>query len=144
MLRVPHQSYKEEQVSEGKKDLRSSWEAGSIREDSSKEVALEDVRTSSCSGREPWTLAGEDMRREDALLNLKDMRLERQMDENWEKLDTDWPELISIWWNGAGEVALWQILFSQSGHSNSSDSIRSSRLKQKVESNFLPSQRVVL
>lgn len=36
------------------------------------------------------------------------------------------PELISIWWNKAGDMALWQIL-SQNSHSNSSDSICSSR-----------------
>lgn len=74
------------------------------------------------------------------MLNLK---LERQVDGDWEKLNADWPELISIWWNEAGEVALWQIL-SKNSHSNSSDSICSSGLNQKIESNFFLSQRVVL
>lgn len=73
----------------------------------------------------------------------EDMRLERHVDESWGKLDTDWPEFISIWWTGAGEVALWQVIFSQNGHFNNPDSICSSRLKQKVESNFPPSQKAV-
>lgn len=113
VLRVPHQSCKEEQVSEGKEDLRPNWEAGTIRENFSDEVARKDVRTSSSLGQEPWTRAGGDMRREDVLLNLRDMRLDRQVGEHWEKLDTDWPGLISMWWNGAEEAALWRILFSQ-------------------------------
>ena len=57
MLRAPHQSHKEEEFSEEKEDLWSSWEAGAIREDFSDELALKDVRTSSCSGRGPRTLA---------------------------------------------------------------------------------------
>lgn len=71
MLSVPHQSYKEEQVSERKKDLPSSGETGTVREDFSDELTLKDVMTSSHSRREAWTLAGKDMRREDVLLNLR-------------------------------------------------------------------------
>ena len=56
VFRAPHQSWKEEQVLEGKEDLRPSWEAGAIKEDFSDELALKDVRTSSYSGREHWTL----------------------------------------------------------------------------------------
>lgn len=144
MLRVPPQSCKEDQVSEGKEDLRPSWEAETIRENFSDELALKDVRTSSRLSRKPWTRARGDMRREDVLLNLRDMRLDRQVGEHWEKLDTHWPELISVWWNGAEEAALWQSLFSQNGPSYNSDSICSSRLKQKVEFTFLPSQSIVL
>lgn len=43
------------------------------------------------------------MKREDVLLNLTDVRLERQVDEDSEKPDSDWPEFISTWQGRAGE-----------------------------------------
>ena len=43
------------------------------------------------------------MRREDVLLNLTDVRLERQVDEDSEKPDSDQPEFISTWQGRVGE-----------------------------------------
>lgn len=54
VFRAPHQSWKEEQVSEGKEDLRSSWEARAIKENVSDELTLKDVRTFLYSGRGHW------------------------------------------------------------------------------------------
>lgn len=56
VLRAPHSPAKKEQVSGGKGDLRSSWEARAIRENFSEELALKGVTISSfhAKGLGPW------------------------------------------------------------------------------------------
>lgn len=77
------------------------------------------------------------MRREDVLLNSTDVRLERQVDEDSEKPDSDWP----VHFNLAGQswgATVRQIIFSKPDHKYSFTC--SCRLNQKVESNFSPCQ----
>ena len=51
------------------------------------------------------------MRREDLLLNMRNVRLDRQVDEDWEKPDPEWPEFISIWWGRVGEELYGRLYF---------------------------------
>lgn len=78
------------------------------------------------------------MRREDVLLNLRAMGLERQADEDWEKPDVDWPGLTS---EGSRERGLVADYIFQ--NHKSPDSLCSSRLNQKVRPRSLSSPKAV-